>query len=97
MGHIPGIVCYEIEKFLPSPVEPILNGKFHEGDCYIILKTYIDELNSLNWQIYFWIGSQSTVSLALFCAKKNEKKIELKKINQKNRNIQSNEFKPKVI
>ena len=62
VGHIPGIVCYEIEKFLPSPVEPILNGKFHEGDCYIILKTFIDELNSLNWQIYFWIGSQSTVS-----------------------------------
>jgi Leucine-rich repeat (LRR) protein len=63
VGHIPGIVCYEIEKFLPSPVEPILNGKFHEGDCYIILKTFIDELNSLNWQIYFWIGSQSTVNI----------------------------------
>ena len=26
VGSIPGIVCYEIEKFLPSPVDPALNG-----------------------------------------------------------------------
>jgi hypothetical protein len=55
-------VCYEIEKFLPNPVDPALNGKFYEGDCYIVLKTYIDETNSLNWLIYFWIGSQASVS-----------------------------------
>lgn len=61
VGHIPGIVCYEIEKFLPNPVDAVLNGKFYEGDCYIILKTYIDDSNSLNWQIYFWIGSKSTL------------------------------------
>ncbi|CAF0824220.1 unnamed protein product [Brachionus calyciflorus] len=60
-GHIPGIVCYEIDKFLPSPVETSLNGKFFEGDCYIILKTYYDESNNLNWQIFYWIGSQSTL------------------------------------
>ena len=62
VGHIPGIVCYEIEKFLPNPVDAVLNGKFYEGDCYIVLKTYIDDSNSLNWQIYFWIGSKSTVN-----------------------------------
>ena len=62
VGQIPGIVCYEIEKFLPNPVDPALNGKFYEGDCYIVLKTYIDETNSLNWLIYFWIGSQASVS-----------------------------------
>jgi hypothetical protein len=62
VGQIPGIVCYEIEKFLPSPVDSALNGKFYEGDCYIVLKTYIDDTNSLNWQIYFWIGSQASVS-----------------------------------
>lgn len=37
-------------------------GKFYEADCYIILNTYIDESNSLNWQIYYWIGAQATVS-----------------------------------
>lgn len=61
VGSIPGIVCYEIEKFLPSPVDMALNGKFYEGDCYVVLKTFIDETNSLNWNIYFWIGSQATV------------------------------------
>ena len=61
VGQIPGIVCYEIEKFLPSPVDPALNGKFYEGDCYIVLKTFIDEQGGLNWQIYFWIGSQASV------------------------------------
>lgn len=61
VGNIPGIVCYEIEKFLPSPVEQSLNGKFYEGDCYIILRTYIDDTGNLNWQIYYWIGSQSTL------------------------------------
>jgi len=60
-GSIPGIVCYEIEKFLPSPVDVALNGKFYEGDCYVVLKTFIDDTNSLNWSIYFWIGSQATV------------------------------------
>ena len=62
VGQIPGIVCYEIEKFLPSPVDPALNGKFYEGDCYIVLKTFIDEQGGLNWQIYFWIGSQASVT-----------------------------------
>lgn len=38
-----------------------LIGKFYEADCYIILKTFIDETNSLNWLIYFWIGSLSSV------------------------------------
>lgn len=61
VGHIPGIVCYEIDKFLPSPVDPALNGKFFEGDCYIILKTSYDESNNLHWQIYFWIGSHSSL------------------------------------
>lgn len=61
VGSIPGIVCYEIEKFLPSPVDSALNGKFYEGDCYIVLKTYIDDTNSLNWNIYFWIGSQAAL------------------------------------
>jgi hypothetical protein len=61
VGHIPGLTCYEIDKFLPNLVEPALYGKFYEGDCYIVLKTSIDDTNSLNWQIYFWIGSQASL------------------------------------
>jgi len=33
-----------------------------------VLKTYIDETNSLNWKIYFWIGSQATVSIPMVAA-----------------------------
>ena len=36
-------------------------GKFYEADCYIILKTFIDESNSLNWKIWYWIGTDATV------------------------------------
>ena len=39
-----------------------LMGKFYEGDCYIILKTEIDESNSLNWTIWYWIGDKASVN-----------------------------------
>lgn len=61
IGQIPGVFCFEIENFLPNPVDPALNGKFYQGDCYIVLKTYIDDSNSLNWQIYFWIGVDASL------------------------------------
>ncbi|XP_052819033.1 protein flightless-1 homolog isoform X1 [Mya arenaria] len=61
VGQIPGITCWEIENFLPNQVEDVLIGKFYEADCYIILKTFIDETNSLNWKIYYWIGEQTTL------------------------------------
>ena len=44
-----------------------LIGKFYEADCYIILKTFIDETNSLNWEIYYWIGVQATVIIVYSC------------------------------
>ena len=50
-----------------------LIGKFYEADCYIILKTYIDDSNSLNWEIYYWIGAQATVNI-----KKKQKKTKKK-------------------
>ena len=40
-----------------------LIGKFYEADCYIILKTFIDPSNSLNWSIWYWIGAKATVSV----------------------------------
>ncbi|XP_060578939.1 protein flightless-1 homolog isoform X2 [Ruditapes philippinarum] len=61
VGQIPGVSCWEIENFLPNQVEEALIGKFYEADCYIILKTFIDDSNSLNWQIYFWIGALATL------------------------------------
>lgn len=60
-GQIPGLSIWEIENFLPNEIEEVAHGKFYEGDCYIILKTGIDEGGSLTWAIYFWIGEKATV------------------------------------
>ncbi len=32
------------------------------GDCYIVLNTYWGEESELDWDIYYWIGRDSTVS-----------------------------------
>ena len=38
-----------------------LIGKFYEADCYIVLKTFINESNSLDWQLWYWIGKTTTL------------------------------------
>uniref|UniRef100_W8BIH1 Protein flightless-1 n=1 Tax=Ceratitis capitata TaxID=7213 RepID=W8BIH1_CERCA len=60
-GQIPGLTIWEIENFLPNKIEEVAHGKFYEGDCYIILKTYLDEMGQLGWEIYFWIGNEATL------------------------------------
>lgn len=60
-GQTPGLLVWEIENFIPSPVDEVAHGKFFEGDCYIILKTYLDEQGALCWDIHFWIGSKATL------------------------------------
>lgn len=61
-GQIPGLTIWEIENFLPNQIEEAAHGKFYEGDCYIVLRTSVDDTGSLSWQIYFWIGDKATVS-----------------------------------
>lgn len=64
-GQIPGLSVWEIENFLPNEIEEVAHGKFYEGDCYIVLKTEVDEAGSLIWAIYFWIGEKATVRFIL--------------------------------
>lgn len=59
-GQVPGLTVWEIENFLPNKIEDVTHGKFYEGDCYIVLKTFLLE-NQLSWEIYFWIGSATTL------------------------------------
>ncbi|CAH1794524.1 unnamed protein product [Owenia fusiformis] len=61
VGAIPGVTCWEIENFLPNQVDDALIGKFYEADCYIVLHTFIDDSQSLDWHIYFWIGEKATL------------------------------------
>lgn len=60
-GQIPGLTIFEIENFLPTQIEESVHGKFHEADCYIVLKTYLDENGGLTYSIYFWIGEKAPV------------------------------------
>lgn len=60
-GQIPGLTIWEIENFLPNKLDEVVHGKFYEGDCYIVLKTSLDENGSLSWEIYFWIGVNATL------------------------------------
>ncbi|XP_055907906.1 protein flightless-1 [Eupeodes corollae] len=60
-GQLPGITIWEIENFLPNKIEEVAHGKFYEGDCYIVLKTSLDDLGQLTWEIFFWIGNNATL------------------------------------
>lgn len=61
-GQLPGITIWEIENFLPNRIEEVAHGKFYEGDCYIVLKTSVEDSgSSLIWEIYFWIGGKATL------------------------------------
>ncbi|XP_072949414.1 protein flightless-1 [Epargyreus clarus] len=60
-GQTPGLQVWEIENFIPAPVDECAHGKFFEGDCYIILKTSIEEQGQLSWDIHFWIGSKASL------------------------------------
>lgn len=60
-GQLPGLTIWEIENFLPNKIEDVAHGKFYEGDCYIVLKTFVDDHGQLGWEIYFWIGNAATL------------------------------------
>jgi len=57
-----GLQCWRIEKF--KVVKWSKPGKFHRGDSYIILNTFVKnpDINpdKLAYDVHFWIGSEST-------------------------------------
>ncbi|XP_062263663.1 protein flightless-1 homolog [Platichthys flesus] len=61
VGQIPGVGVWQIENFVPILVDETFHGKFYEADCYIILKTFLDDNGALNWEIYYWIGQEATL------------------------------------
>lgn len=66
VGQMAGLTVWEIENFLPAPVDDSLHGSFYEADCYIVLKTTLDDAGALSWKIYFWIGEKATVCASRF-------------------------------
>lgn len=69
-GASPGVEIWRVENkrteagnpdfgIAPWPTEKY--GQFHRGDSYIVLVTTKDPVNDkLSWDIYFWIGSESS-------------------------------------
>ena len=63
-GVKPGLQIWRIEQFRVKPWPKSKYGRFHVGDSYIILNTYVKEPevnpDKLAWDVHFWIGSEST-------------------------------------
>lgn len=59
-----GLQIWRIEQFKVKPWPQSKYGRFHVGDSYIILNTYIEDPENnpdkLAWDVHFWIGSEST-------------------------------------
>nr|XP_033819549.1 protein flightless-1 homolog [Geotrypetes seraphini] len=61
VGQLPGVTVWQIENFIPVLIDEAFHGKFYEGDCYIVLKTFLDDNGALHWEIYYWIGQETTL------------------------------------
>ncbi|XP_027205223.2 FLII actin remodeling protein [Dermatophagoides pteronyssinus] len=61
VGQFMGILVWEIDNFYPSRLDEACFGKFYEADCYIILKTFENENQNPDWDIYYWIGSETSL------------------------------------
>lgn len=69
-GQSPGLEVWRVENKRTEADNPDLGiqvwpkekyGQFHRGDSYIVLSTTKDEgSEALLWDVYFWIGSESS-------------------------------------
>jgi Gelsolin repeat len=61
VGHTPGIHVGRVVNYTIEPWTQM--GKFHKGDCYVILHTHTVTTTpaaQLSHDIYIWIGNEST-------------------------------------
>ncbi|XP_065181481.1 protein flightless-1 homolog [Sycon ciliatum] len=68
-GREEGLTIWSIENFVPVYQDPVFYGQFYEGDCYIVLKTFMGSSNSseVDWEIFYWCGKDATMD-KLACA-----------------------------
>jgi len=58
-GEAEGLELWRVENFEPRLISTNDHGKFHIGDSYLVLHT-IKYNNKLIYDLFFWIGSEST-------------------------------------
>jgi len=60
-GTKPGLKIWRIENFKIVPWPEKDYGKFYSGDSYIVLNTWTEpDTNSLNHDIHFWLGNDTS-------------------------------------
>ena len=62
-GEKAGLQVWRIEQFRVVAWPKSKYGRFHIGDSYIVLNTYVKDPanpNKLSYDAHFWIGSEST-------------------------------------
>lgn len=66
-GKTVGLEVWRIEKMEPVRIAASDNGKFHTGDCYIVLNTY-EVKGRIEQDLHFWLGSESSQDERGSCA-----------------------------
>lgn len=59
-GKAPGVMVWRIEALHPTPIEKDFYGKFYSGDSYIILHTKQEKSGAFSFDLYFWLGEESS-------------------------------------
>jgi len=59
-GQANGTEIWRIEKLEPKRIAKSDFGSFYSGDSYIVLNTRVSKDGSFDWNIHFWLGSQSS-------------------------------------
>ncbi|KAJ3799834.1 fragmin60 [Lentinula aff. detonsa] len=61
-GTSTGLQIWRIEKFHVTPWSKAQEGKFYDGDSYIVLYTYkkTPESESFSYDLHFWLGEETS-------------------------------------
>ncbi|WOK95014.1 villin-4 isoform X1 [Canna indica] len=59
-GQKAGLEIWRIENFCPVPVPSSSHGKFFTGDSYVILKTTALKNGSVQHDIHYWLGKDTS-------------------------------------
>ena len=59
-GERVGLESWRIENKLCVRQDPSTHGKLYSGDSYIFLNTKEAKSGGFNWDIHFWLGSESS-------------------------------------
>eukprot|EP01084_Bolivina_argentea_P053179 97630_1 len=59
-GKNPGLQIWRIEKFKVKKWPSSRYGEFYSGDSYILLHTKVDRNGKKTYDVFFWLGSETT-------------------------------------